>query len=1416
MKRGIFFIVWLFTLLTTKSQTTYTFLTCGATGASGPTQTQVNNTYGVGNNLNGSVTVNTGVQSWTVPSTGPYKLELWGAAGGTSAFGSSGSGIKISCQTTLTAGTVLNIVVGQPGQSNGSGTQFSAGGSGGGGSFIYIGAIGSGTLLAAAGGGGGGLSSSTNINTGNSANANFGTSGGTIQGFNNAYVALGGTGGNGGGHTNRGLLGGGPGTGWLSNGNTQYATVTTLIGTRFVGGQATANGKPGGFGGGGASGDNSNNPYVWAGGGGGYSGGAGGHNVGNSDGQVGGGGGSFLTGMNQTNIGFNSGDGVVFITRLYSVNVSQSSSIACNGQSVAALSATVNGGLAPYSYTWLPSGGNTTTATGLGSGVYTILATDANNYITSNTFTITQPSAITTAISQTNAVCFGQTSGNAAVTAAGGTGAYTYSWTGSSSTSSVASNIAAGNYSVTVKDANNCVTGTVVTITQPSSFAVTAGTSTTAVCAGNQITLSGTGASSYTWTGGVTNGSAFAPSATSGYTVTGFVGVCTNTAEVTVTVNPRPTITAANGTICTGQTFTITPSGASTYTYQTGSANVAPTSNTSYTLTGSSAVGCQAINPATVNITVNPLPVVSITGTNAVCSGNSIVLTANGASTYTWSNPSATTTTVSVAPTSNSTYSVTGTSALGCVGSTTTMAVSVYSLPLVSITGTNGVCNGSSIVLTANGASSYTWTNPSSNASTISVAPTANTTYSLAGISSQGCNGTLAALAVTVYSVPVISITGTNGVCNGSTINLTGNGGSTYTWTSPSSNNATVGVSPSTNTTYTLTGRSAQGCLGNTATYAVTVYSLPVIAITGTNAVCNGSSINLTGGGASTYTWAGVTSNNSTVVVSPSTNTTYSLTGTSSQGCTGNTATQAVAVYSLPVIAITGTNAICTGGSALLTANGANTYTWLAPSGNTSTVSVAPTANTTYSLVGTSTQGCTGNTANVTVTVYALPVISVSGNTFICIGQSTSLTATGASTYAWSSGATTSSVVLTPTATGSYTVIGTSINGCISNKVTSITVNSLPALVINGNFTICAGTSSSLTVSGANTYTWNSGANTSSNVLTPTVNSGYVTYSVAGTNTAGCFNSKLDSVLVNALPSLTISGGNMVCNGNTITITASGASTYTWDNGANTSSVALSPSVNTSYTVVGISAQNCSNAAVQSISVVAFPTIAVTGNTVMCAGDSLIFNVSGADTYTWSNSGTGSLVVIHPSASGSLSVIGGVIPGCNDTAMVNITVNPNPTVVPTSAASVICVGESIQLNATGAINYTWSNGATASSVVVNPTITTTYTVNATDANGCKADSTLLLTVSDCAGISSNSANAAVLVYPNPSNGVFTIDANAVGKVEVNVYAVTGQLIRTLSITEKSSIDLSAYDNGIYMVRITASNGETSIKHLIKQ
>ncbi|MFY7884352.1 MAG: T9SS type A sorting domain-containing protein, partial [Dolichospermum sp.] len=136
---------------------------------------------------------------------------------------------------------------------------------------------------------------------------------------------------------------------------------------------------------------------------------------------------------------------------------------------------------------------------------------------------------------------------------------------------------------------------------------------------------------------------------------------------ITISIAPNPTIAVNSGSICSGNSFTITPSGANTYTIQGGSSVKTPTANTSYTVVGTSSVGCISSTFATSNVTVNALPSINATSDDAlICVGETANLTANGTSTsYTW-NTSATGTSISVSPTITTNYTVTGTDANGC------------------------------------------------------------------------------------------------------------------------------------------------------------------------------------------------------------------------------------------------------------------------------------------------------------------------------------------------------------------------------------------------------------------------------------------------------------------------------------------------------------------------------------------------------------------------------------------------------------------------------------------------------------------------------------------------------------------------------------------------------------------------------
>lgn len=315
------------------SFSSFTFTNATATGSQGPVLSNCLTSYNTGtfawlNNTSYFNVTTRGVQQWTVPTTADYDITVAGARGGVNIQAvpwiSGGYGAVVKTRVSLTKNTVLSIVVGQMGSDRGAGpTGNFCGASGGGGTFVYNSS--SFGYYAVAGGGGGGASTITNLSTNFlSASGKHDTTSGTTVTIRGGYNAPGGTNGNGGGISTRGLLYAGPGAGISGSGATANGAQGLSRAGNWIGGFAITNSTyslSGGFGGGGGSGAGENNAsyasYSWAGGGGGYSGGGCGGNGGQSDGQYGGGGGSFYIGTFQTgSTGTNNGHGYVIITKV--------------------------------------------------------------------------------------------------------------------------------------------------------------------------------------------------------------------------------------------------------------------------------------------------------------------------------------------------------------------------------------------------------------------------------------------------------------------------------------------------------------------------------------------------------------------------------------------------------------------------------------------------------------------------------------------------------------------------------------------------------------------------------------------------------------------------------------------------------------------------------------------------------------------------------------------------------------------------------------------------------------------------------------------------------------------------------------------------------------------------------------------
>jgi hypothetical protein len=220
-------------------------------------------------------------------------------------------------------------------------------------------------------------------------------------------------------------------------------------------------------------------------------------------------------------------------------------------------------------------------------------------------------------------------------------------------------------------------------------------------------------------------------------------------------------------------------------------------------------------------------------------------------------------------------------------------------------------------------------------------------------------------------------------------------------------------------------------------------------------------------------------------------------------------------------------------------------YAWTPTSGlscSTCTNPIAsPSATTIYTLVATPTSTAFGSTAlvsSVQITVHPLPTLTVTASpTLICAGQSSTLTASGANTYSWSTSASTATTVVTPTVTTTYTVSGrNSMTGCSNTKtVTVLVIPYAPVVsVVSSTVNVCSGNSTTLTASGAATYTWLPGATTGSlAIVTP---SALTVYTVSGNySLAGCGTGTATIMVNPVISTLCCSAANSSISTSTIT-----------------------------------------------------------------------------------------------------------------------------------------------------------------------------------------------------------------------------------------------------------------------------------------
>lgn len=377
---------------------------------------------------------------------------------------------------------------------------------------------------------------------------------------------------------------------------------------------------------------------------------------------------------------------------------------------------------------------------------------------------------------------------------------------------------------------------------------------------------------------------------------------------------------------------------------------------------------------------------------------------------------------------------------------------------------------------------------------------------------------------------------------------------------------------------------------------------------------------------------------------------------------------------------------------------------------------------------------------------------------------------------------------------------------------------------------ICPGATATLTAGGnVLTYTW---TNTPPGQQTILVSPGVTTsYTLMGTNATGCVSSAVVNVTVHPLPTLTLTSNKaLVCVGESATLIATGANTYSWVGGSSSATNVITPTVNvsTTYTAIGTSTAGCINTEIITPSVNPLQ-MSASPNTVVCMGKGTLLTASGAmpGTYSWLNNTTGGITPFQSTTASptvlTIYTASGIDPNnCPQSVTVSVGVNPNPPVTISATSTLICKGHTATLTAGGAATYSWSTTESAASITISPVINTTfvYSVTGTDGNSCSTTTNVAIKVELCTGVDEiSSAGTAINIYPNPGTGVYQLklDRLSTGKNTLNVYNASGALIKTMEIvSEKTEVDLRQQAAGIYFVQLMNGTNDGSVTKIIKE
>jgi hypothetical protein len=512
-------------------------------------------------------------------------------------------------------------------------------------------------------------------------------------------------------------------------------------------------------------------------------------------------------------------------------------------------------------------------------------------------------------------------------------------------------------------------------------------------------------------------------------------------------------------------------------------------------------------------------------------------------------------------------------------------------------------------------------------------------------------------------------------------------------------------------------------------------------------------------------------------------------------------------VNPMPVVSLGNDSTAC--GSITLDAQNAGaSYLW--SDGSTAQTFTA-TSTATYSVTVTEYTGCSASDA-VNETIHPLPVIDFGQDSTVC-GSVTLDAQNAGSTYLWSDAST--AQTLTTSISGIYSVMITDAFGCMNGDTIMETINPIPSVNIGSDITQCADASPILldAQNAGSTYLW-SDASTNQTI---TVSSTGI-YSVVVTDVNGCMNADTMMATVNPVPVVDLGNNIIQCaDAAAITLDAQNAgASFLWNDGSTTETITVSTSG--TYSVTVTDANGCMNYSAMDLTVNPLPVVNLGNDVTQCGGTVTLDAGNQGSDYLWSDSSNSQTITVF--TTGNYIAFVTDANGCMNGDTVNVTINTIPTVTGSASANTVCLNDAdVVLTGTPA-GGTWTGTGVSGSSFTPMTAGTgahfaTYTY--TDVNGCSNTAAVTITVNACVGVEELNPFNGISIYPNPNNGMFTLNsAVTIGDMNIVITDLQGRVVyssmeNNVNTGFNQQINLQAESAGIYFMTISANGQQRTDK-----